>query len=172
MTLLDSFRRSWPWWLAGGFLVGYELLGVLFGWPLLSHMVWADSEGYPPVPWIVTGVFVVLAINFWIDRGRWVLPVGLGLIALGVAVYETGSTGLAYAALGVALVGGLVWRRSVEMNLKREPVMLAGLATAVAAVAGAYGLDLTAEQIGGFIAVVSVIVNLIARSRVTPTAPQ
>jgi hypothetical protein len=49
------------------------------------------------------------------------------------------------------------------MGPKNEPVMYAGIATVIAALAGAYGLDLTADQIAGAISVISVIVSLIAR---------
>lgn len=54
------------------------------------------------------------------------------------------------------------------LTKKPEPVMIAGLATALATLGGVYGLDLTVDQIAGFISVLAVLFNLIARQQVRP----
>lgn len=54
--------------------------------------------------------------------------------------------------------------------LKREPVMLAALAPAIAAAVSAFGVEMTAEQATALIVAVAFIANAIARSRVSPVA--
>tara|TARA_R110000824_G_scaffold214644_2_gene400868 strand:- start:92 stop:394 length:303 start_codon:yes stop_codon:yes gene_type:complete len=51
---------------------------------------------------------------------------------------------------------------------KREPVLYGGLVSILVAVGGAYGLDLTAEQLGITISTVVAIVTFFLRKRVTP----
>jgi hypothetical protein len=131
--LLTSLRRSWPWWVAGVFLLGYELLSVAFGWTLLSEMVWADTAAYPPFPYIAIGTIVVLSIHFWLDRARWILPVGFGLIAVAVGVYETRHN--------------MEWNDILQPAMQAMALALAGILTAwVTRLFKKAGIDLDAAQ--------------------------
>lgn len=56
-----------------------------------------------------------------------------------------------------------LWER-----LKNEPVLILNLINAVIAGAIAFGLDLTMEQKAGLIAISTAVLNLLARSQVTP----
>jgi len=51
---------------------------------------------------------------------------------------------------------------------KREPVLYGGLVSILVAVGGAYGLDLTAEQLGVTISTVVAIVTFFLRRQVKP----
>jgi hypothetical protein len=58
------------------------------------------------------------------------------------------------------------------MLFGREPAMVAAFIGAVIALAISFGLDLTEEQVGGIMAVVSLGLGLITRSQVTPVSDQ
>ena len=54
--------------------------------------------------------------------------------------------------------------------IKSEPAVVIGLVQAFLALALAFGLDLSTEQIGAILAVAAAGLSLVVRSRVTPTA--
>ena len=56
------------------------------------------------------------------------------------------------------------------MNLRNEPVAVAAGARIAIAAAGAFGLDLTVEQVVTVITVIEVVIAWWTRRRVTPTA--
>lgn len=53
-------------------------------------------------------------------------------------------------------------------KMMNEPVLLLNLINVVIAGAVAFGLDITMEQKAGIIAVCTAVLNIIARSQVTP----
>lgn len=53
----------------------------------------------------------------------------------------------------------------------REPAMVLAFVQAIIALAIAFGLDLSAEQVGTISAVTAAILGLITRSQVTPDNP-
>jgi hypothetical protein len=55
------------------------------------------------------------------------------------------------------------------LSAKNEPVFLGGVISAGVAFAGAYGLDLTAEQVSVTVSTVIAVVAFVTRQRVTPT---
>jgi len=54
-------------------------------------------------------------------------------------------------------------------KIANEPVLLLNVINAAIALAVAFGLDWTPEQKAGIIGIVTVLLNLVARSQVTPT---
>lgn len=54
-------------------------------------------------------------------------------------------------------------------TIRSEPVAIGGLVTAVIAVATAFGLQWSADQIGAVTALASIVTALIARGQSTPT---
>jgi putative effector of murein hydrolase LrgA (UPF0299 family) len=52
--------------------------------------------------------------------------------------------------------------------LRREPAMSAGITSAVVALAAAFGLSLPADVVGGVLAVLTLALGAVVRSRVTP----
>lgn len=52
----------------------------------------------------------------------------------------------------------------------REPAAVLAFVQAVVALAVSFGLDLTAEQVGGIVAVTALALGLLTRSRVTPVS--
>jgi hypothetical protein len=54
-------------------------------------------------------------------------------------------------------------------RIRREPVLATGLLEAILALALAFGLDLTPEQVGAILAVAVALLALVARRQVTPT---
>jgi hypothetical protein len=54
-------------------------------------------------------------------------------------------------------------------KILNEPVLMLNLVNAGIALAVAFGLDWTPEQKAGVIGIVTVLMNLIARAKVTPT---
>ena len=54
------------------------------------------------------------------------------------------------------------------MSIRTEPALIAGAVEAVVALAVAFGLDWTAEQVATVIAVTSALLALFVRSQVTP----
>lgn len=53
----------------------------------------------------------------------------------------------------------------------REPVLVIGFVEAILALVAAFGLDLSAEQIAGIVAVTSTGLALFGRSKVSPLPP-
>lgn len=54
-------------------------------------------------------------------------------------------------------------------RIKNEPVLVTALVQAILAMVVAFGLDLSAEQIGGVLAVTAALLAFVARAKVTPT---
>ena len=54
-------------------------------------------------------------------------------------------------------------------KMMNEPVLMLNLINVVLAAAVAFGLDLTMEQKAAIIAVTTAVLNIVARSQVTPT---
>jgi hypothetical protein len=54
--------------------------------------------------------------------------------------------------------------------MKPQPVLIGGLLNILAVAAAAFGLDLTTEQLAGFVAVVTTIVSLVQRHQVRPVS--
>ncbi len=53
----------------------------------------------------------------------------------------------------------------------REPAALLAAVQAIVALAISFGLSLTPEQVGGILAVTAILLGLVTRSQVSPTAP-
>lgn len=60
--------------------------------------------------------------------------------------------------------------QSIIDRVRREPALVSGLVTAVIALAVAFGLDLSEEQVGSILAVVAAVMALVVRQQVTPTS--
>ena len=56
-------------------------------------------------------------------------------------------------------------------RIRREPALVSGAVAALIALLTAFGLDLTAEQVGAVLAVVSALLAFVVRSQVTPVPP-
>ena len=54
--------------------------------------------------------------------------------------------------------------------VKGEPAIITGFAAALIALAVAFGLELTADQVGAIMALVSIVASVITRQLVTPTS--
>lgn len=54
------------------------------------------------------------------------------------------------------------------MILKREPALFSGLVAATIALVTAFGLELTAEQVGAIMALTTAVLSVIVRQNVTP----
>jgi len=54
-------------------------------------------------------------------------------------------------------------------KLRNEPALVVGVLQAVLALAVSFGLDLSADQVGGIMAVSAAVLAVLVRSRVTPT---
>lgn len=54
------------------------------------------------------------------------------------------------------------------MTFTREPVAIAAAVRAVLVMLGAYGLDLTAEQIAATVVAVEAVLAIVVRRKVTP----
>lgn len=54
-------------------------------------------------------------------------------------------------------------------RIKNEPVLVLGVVQAAVALAAAFGLDLTGEQVATIVAFSAALLSLIARRQVTPT---
>lgn len=54
-------------------------------------------------------------------------------------------------------------------KIRTEPVLVTALIQAVLALVAAFGLSLSAEQIGGILAVTAAVLAFVARTQVTPT---
>lgn len=71
-----TFRRYWPWWVAFGWLVVYELVALYrqevlgqHDWRTLSQLATNASMGWWPLPLVAVGLIVVLVVHFW--GGKW-----------------------------------------------------------------------------------------------------
>ena len=54
--------------------------------------------------------------------------------------------------------------------IRGEPAIITGAAAALIALAVAFGLELTADQVGALMAVVSIVASVVTRQLVTPTS--
>lgn len=54
-------------------------------------------------------------------------------------------------------------------RVRNEPVLVTALVQAVLALVVSFGLSLSAEQIGGILAVSAAVLAFVARAKVTPT---
>ena len=59
---------------------------------------------------------------------------------------------------------------AVKNLITREPVLISGLVDAIIVLAVAFGADLTVEQTGAILAVVSVLTSIVARLFVSPSS--
>ena len=64
-----TFVRYWPWWVAIGWLIGYEVFAVLTHRPTLSEMVWRAQKRFPMLAIVVLTIIVILILHFWF--GLW-----------------------------------------------------------------------------------------------------
>ena len=53
-------------------------------------------------------------------------------------------------------------------RIRREPALISGAVAALIALLTAFGLDLTAEQVGAVLAVVTAVLAFVVRSKVLP----
>lgn len=53
-------------------------------------------------------------------------------------------------------------------RIRREPALVTGFTAAVIALAVAFGLDLTGEQTGAIMALVTAVLGFVTRAKVTP----
>jgi hypothetical protein len=56
--------------------------------------------------------------------------------------------------------------------LKREPAMAAAIVSAVVALAAAFGFRWSAYVVGGILAVLTLVLGAVVRSRVSPVVPE
>ena len=63
-----TWRRYWPWWIALGWLIAYEVVALATAHPTLSRMVWNGQASWPALVWVVTGITVVLWVHFFAKR--------------------------------------------------------------------------------------------------------
>jgi len=68
-TWPDWFLSNWPWWVAFGWLIGYELFALATHRRTLSQMATRANRRYPPLRWIVIAIVIVLIAHFWF--GLW-----------------------------------------------------------------------------------------------------
>ena len=61
---------------------------------------------------------------------------------------------------------------SVIDRIKREPVLISGLVSAVIALAVSFGAGLDETQVGAIMAVVAAVTALFTRQQVTPTTKE
>ena len=59
---------------------------------------------------------------------------------------------------------------TIQQRIKREPALVAGVISAVIALAVSFGADLSSEQVGAIMAVVAAVTALFTRQQVTPVA--
>lgn len=62
---MKTLIRYWPWWVAIGWLVGYELYAIIRRRPTLSRYAWAASRRWPPLVYVVTILLVILWLHFF-----------------------------------------------------------------------------------------------------------
>lgn len=61
---MKTLRRYWPWWVALGWLLGYELVALATDRPTLSQLYWTAQARAPYLPYIVIPFVVVLVLHF------------------------------------------------------------------------------------------------------------
>ena len=61
---------------------------------------------------------------------------------------------------------------TIQQRIKREPALVAGVISAVIALAVSFGADLSSEQVGAIMAVVAAVTALFTRQQVTPTTKE
>ena len=61
---------------------------------------------------------------------------------------------------------------TIQQRIKREPALVAGVISAVIALAVSFGAGLDETQVGAIMAVVSAVTALFTRQQVTPVAKQ
>lgn len=54
--------------------------------------------------------------------------------------------------------------------IKSEPAVIIGLCSALIALATSFGVDLSADQVGALMAVVTIVASIVTRQLVTPTS--
>lgn len=59
---------------------------------------------------------------------------------------------------------------SSVVRMDREPALILAAVQSIIALIVAFGLDLSAEQVGAIVAVTAAVLGVITRSKVTPTA--
>jgi hypothetical protein len=64
-----TFTRYYPWWIAFGWLLGYEAWAALTHHTTLSRMVWRATVAWPALPFVAVPFIIVLAWHFW--GGLW-----------------------------------------------------------------------------------------------------
>jgi len=72
----EYIKRNWPWWVALGWLAGYEIYALitripgsgLWRPPTLSQIVWWGYDRAAYLPWIVIPAIVVLLIHFFAHK--------------------------------------------------------------------------------------------------------
>lgn len=57
-------------------------------------------------------------------------------------------------------------------RIRREPALVTGAVSALIALGVAFGLDLSGEQTGAIMAVVTAVLAFVTRSQVTPTSAE
>lgn len=73
---MDTLTAYWPWWVALGWLVGYELYALWTQWQrkhgkraaarlTLSEMVWRGQRHWPALRWVVLAIVGVLLSHFF-----------------------------------------------------------------------------------------------------------
>ena len=66
MSVRDTLRKYWPWWVALLWLGGYELYAAFSENALtLSRMAWQAEVAWPPIAFVSTGVVLILLFHFW-----------------------------------------------------------------------------------------------------------
>ncbi|MDH5244852.1 MAG: hypothetical protein OEW98_00260 [Betaproteobacteria bacterium] len=68
MKVGHTWTRYWAWWVAFGWLLGYEAWALATGGTTLSRMVWNAQLAWAPLVWVATGLIVVLWVHFWVRR--------------------------------------------------------------------------------------------------------
>lgn len=61
---------------------------------------------------------------------------------------------------------------TIQQRIKREPALVAGVISAVIALAVSFGAGLDETQVGAIMAVVSAVTALFTRQQVTPTTKE
>lgn len=73
-----TLTRYWPWWVALGWLLGYEAFALITQRATLSRLVWRATPRFPALPKVALLVVAILAAHFWIpslQQAIWALPV-------------------------------------------------------------------------------------------------
>ena len=60
-----TWTRYWPWWVAIGWLIGYEVVALLTRRPTLSRYAWAAQRRWPALVWVVSAIMGLLWLHFF-----------------------------------------------------------------------------------------------------------